>query len=102
MSTPTTHTFPTAAAHFGVAIRVLRAAIRAGRLPVPPVNNATATLPAEWVAAAEEALKTNPGALNRTEHQKTPAFARYPGTSAWRKYPARVREFNRHRAATAA
>ena len=31
--------------------------------------------------------------------QKVSAFARYEGTSAWRKYPNRVREYARFRAA---
>ena len=31
--------------------------------------------------------------------QKVPAFARYEGTSAWRKYPRRAREYARFRAA---
>ena len=31
--------------------------------------------------------------------QKVPPFARYEGTSAWRKYRRRVREYTRFRAA---
>ena len=31
--------------------------------------------------------------------QKVPAFARYEGTSAWRKYRRRVREYARFQAA---
>ena len=33
--------------------------------------------------------------------QKVPPFARYEGTSAWRKDRRRVREYNRFRAAAA-
>jgi hypothetical protein len=90
--------FPEAASRFGVTIRVLRRAIRAGRLPAPPHLTATASLPAEWFASAEAAIAASPKALSRSATQKTPAFARYEGTSAWRKYSNRVRDYARFRA----
>jgi excisionase family DNA binding protein len=93
--TDTTMGFPEAAARLGVPLRVLRRAIRAGRIPAPATNGATAHLSAEWLANAEKAVAESPDALNRSFEQKTPAFAHYPGTSAWRKYPARVREYAR-------
>jgi excisionase family DNA binding protein len=93
--TDTTMGFPEAAARLGVPLRVLRRAIRAGRIPAPATGGATAHLSAEWLASAEKAVAESPDALNRSFEQKTPAFAHYPGTSAWRKYPARVREYAR-------
>ena len=90
--------FPEAAGRFGVTIRVLRRAIRTGRLPAPPNLTATASLPAEWFASAEAAIAASPKALSRSTTQKTPAFARYEGTSAWRKYSTRVRDYARFRA----
>ncbi len=91
--------FPEAARQLGVSLWVLRQAIRAGKLPAPPQLNATAHLPADWLASVQAAVKETPGILNRSFTQKTPAFARYPGTSAWRKYRSRVREYARFRAA---
>jgi hypothetical protein len=90
--------FPEAARQFGVSINVLRRAIRAGKLPAPPQLNATATLPADWLANAKAAVAASPKALSRAAAQKTPAFARYEGTSAWRKYAVRVRDYYRFRA----
>ena len=90
--------FPEAARRFGVTIRVLRRAIRTGRLPAPPHLSATASLPADWFASAQAAVAASPKALSRGTTQKTPAFARYEGTSAWRKYSNRVREYARFRA----
>jgi hypothetical protein len=90
--------FPEAARRFGVPIRVLRRAILTGRLPAPPDLSATASLPAEWFASAQAAIAASPQAISRSSTQKTPAFARYEGTSAWRKYSNRVREYARFRA----
>jgi hypothetical protein len=98
MSETSTLSFPEAAHRFGVSIRVLRRAIRTGRLPAPPSLTATASLPAEWFASAQAAVAASPKALNRSATQKIPAFARYEGTSAWRKYPNRVRDYARFRA----
>jgi len=95
----TTMGFPEAAARLGVPLRVLRRAIRAGRIPAPADAGATAHLSAEWLASATQAVADSPDALNRRFDQKTPAFAHYPGTSAWRKYRARVREYARFRKA---
>jgi hypothetical protein len=87
--------FPEAARRLGVTIRVLRRAIRTGRLPAPPHLAATASLPAEWFASAQAAVAASPKALSRSTTQKVPAFARYEGTSVWRKYRNRVREYAR-------
>ncbi|MDE8348554.1 MAG: hypothetical protein POG74_03600 [Acidocella sp.] len=92
--TDTTINFPEAASRLGVALRVLRAAIRAGKIPAPAQNTATASLSAAWLASAAAAVKASPTALNRVSRQKVPAFARYEGTSAWRKYSRRVRDYN--------
>ncbi|MDT7952695.1 MAG: hypothetical protein RQ966_14425 [Acetobacteraceae bacterium] len=95
----TTLSFPVAARRLGVPVRVLRRAIRMGRIPVPAHVNALSQLSQEWLASAETAVAASPKALNVAE-QKVPAFARYEGTSAFRKYPNRVREFNAHKAKT--
>jgi hypothetical protein len=47
----------------------------------------------------DAALEKKPAALSRSLPQKVPAFARYDGTSAWRKYPVRVRQYAQYRAA---
>ena len=90
---------PDAARHFGVSVHTLRGAIRDGHIPAPPHLTATATLPAGWLASAEAALETNPQAFRAIVRQKVPPFARYEGTSAWRKYANRVREYSRFQAA---
>lgn len=86
---------PEAARRLGVPVRALRRAIRAGRIAAPPHLTATATLPAEWLATAQAAVEAQPGAFSAASRPKVPAFARYEGTSAWRKYPNRVREYAR-------
>jgi len=91
MTAKTTFGFPEAAARLGVSLRVLRHAIRAGKIPAPAENSAVARLSPEWLAGAQEAAEKNPAALNRAFTQKIPPFARYAGTSAWRKYAVRVR-----------
>ncbi len=100
--TATTFGLPEAARRLHIPVRVLRRAIRDGRLPAPGKLTATSTLTAEWLAGAEAAVAASPTALNRTFAQKVAPFARYPGTSAWRKYAKRVREYAHYRAATGA
>ncbi len=90
--------FPEAARRLGVPVRVLRRAIRAGRIPAPANGAATAALSAEWLASAQAAAAASPRALSRAAAQTVPAFARYEGTSAWHKYNNRVREYARFRA----
>jgi hypothetical protein len=85
--------FPEAASRLGVPISVLRRAIRAGRIPAPPDSSAVAHLSDEWVARVETAVQDTPDALSRRLKQRVPPFARYEGTSAWRKYASRVRDF---------
>jgi hypothetical protein len=48
-----------------------------------------------------DAAEASPNALSRATAQKVPPFARYKGTSAWRKYSRRVREHARFQAAAA-
>jgi hypothetical protein len=98
MSDTSTFGFPEAARRLGVPLRVLRKAIRTGRIPAPPDQSATASLPAAWLESAEAAAQASPNALNRSFSQKVPPFARYEGTSAWRKYTNRVREYARFQA----
>jgi hypothetical protein len=100
MTEPTALGFPEAAARLGVSLRVLRHAIRAGKIPAPAENTAVARLSPDWLASAQKAVETNPTALTRTFAQKVPPFARYQGTSAWRKYAVRVRAHARFHAAT--
>jgi hypothetical protein len=85
--------FPEAARRLGVPLRILRRAIRAGRIPAPPQTAATASLPAEWLAGVQQSVKASPNTLSRRSPQKVPPFARYKGTSAWRKYTNRVNEY---------
>ena len=96
MTESTTLGFPEAAARLGVSIRVLRAAIRAGRVPAPAQNGATARLTAAWLASVEAAA---PGALRSVVSQKVVPFARYEGTSCWRKYRTCVRDYYAFQAA---
>jgi len=91
--------FPEAARRLGVPVRVLRRAIRHGKLPKPPHVAATAILPAEWLANVQAAVAASPHALSRALPQKVPAFARYEGTSAWHRHRNRVRNFAHVRAA---
>jgi excisionase family DNA binding protein len=94
--------YPEAATRLGVSVGTLRRAIRAGRVPAPAQDGATATLTAAWLDEVKAAAKAQPGALSRAISLKAPPFAHYPGTSAWRKYRSRVREYYRFLAATAA
>jgi hypothetical protein len=91
--------FPEAAHKLGVSIGVLRRAIRNGKISPPPQVSATAALPAEWLQQAEKTINESPSALSRASKPKVPAFARYKGTSAWRKYAKRVREYAHFQAA---
>lgn len=102
MSDMPTLGLPEAARRFGVSVRVLREAIRAGRLPAPPRLTATVALSPEWLADAEAALEASPKVFSRASAQKVPAFARFEGTSAWRRYGKRAKEYARFHAAAAA
>jgi hypothetical protein len=99
--TEDTLSLPQAAHRLGVPLRVLRQAMRAGTIPAPAHVTATTALPAGWLKDAEAAIEASPHALRGTRRQKVPAFARYEGTSAWRKYTVRVREYAHFRAASA-
>jgi len=99
MSDASTIGFPEAALRLGVPLRVLRRAIRAGKLPGPPHLTATTPLSAEWLQSVQASAAASPKVFSRASQQKVPAFARYQGTSAWRKYPIRAREYARYRAA---
>jgi hypothetical protein len=91
--------FPEAARRLGVALWVLRRAIRTGRIPAPPQVGATASIPAAWLERVEAEVKEQPALLSRRFQQKVPAFARYEGTSAFRKYANKVREYAHFQAA---
>ena len=91
--------FPEAARRLGVTVRVLRQAIRAGKIAPPPRVSATAVLPAEWLAGVQAAVKAQPTTFAQTFKQKVPAFARYEGTSAWHKHRQKVRAYAWFRAA---
>ena len=97
-----TLTLPEAARHFGVSLRALRHAIRTGAIPAPQTMGATIALPAGWLTSVKAAIAATPHGFSWTLPQKVPAFARYQGTSAWRKYTNRVNEYTRFRAAMAA
>ncbi len=99
MSDTTQASLPDAARRLGVPVRVLRRAIRAGALPAPPGLTATSALPAAWLAEAQAAAEASPAVLHGMRNQPVQPFARYRGTSAWRKYRVRVREYQEFRAA---
>ena len=90
---------PEAARRLGVSVRTLRHAMRAGTIQTPANMTATTALSSEWLAGAQSAAEASPGILSSGRRQKVPAFARYQGTSAWRKYSHRVRQYARFRAA---
>ena len=93
--------FPEAARQLGVSLRVLRHAIRTGKIAAPAQNTATASLSAAWLAEAQKAVAAQP--LSRA--LKAPAaapFAHYEGTSCWRKYKDRVRDYYAYQAKKAA
>jgi len=94
--------FPEAARQLGVSIRVLRHAIRTGKIPAPAQNTATAPLTGAWLASVEEAVAADPKLLGSMLKQKTPPFARYSGTSAWVKYAVRVTDYARFKASVSA
>lgn len=100
MADAKTLNLPAAASRLGVSVRVLRRAIRVGNIPAPANLNAGSHLSQEWLASARSAVAASPKALHVTR-QTVPAFARYEGTSAFRKYPNRVREYNAHKASAA-
>jgi hypothetical protein len=98
MNDTTTFGLPEAANRLGVTVRVLRRAMRTGKIPAPPDLTATVSLSADWLAAAQAAAAASPKVLSRNSPQKVPPFARYKGTSAWHKYRVRVREYARFQA----
>jgi hypothetical protein len=93
---------PEAARHFDVSIRLLRDAIRAGRLPALPQLNATVSIQASWLAEADAAVAASPKIFSRAAAQKVPAFARFEGTSFFHKFRRRARAYAAHRAAARA
>jgi transcription elongation factor len=101
MTDTITFGLPDAARSLGVPIRVLRRAIRAGRIPAPAHLTATVSLSPEWLTSARAAAAASPNTLSRNPGQKTPAFARYKGTSAWHKYRVRVRGYANFKATQA-
>jgi hypothetical protein len=101
MTEPPTLGLLEAAAALGVPVRVLRHAIRLGRIPAPPGLTAVSGLSADWLERAREVVAASPTALHRTFARKVPPFARYEGTSCWRKHRHRAREYARFRAGMA-
>jgi hypothetical protein len=103
MTDTSTVGFAEAAARLGVTVRVLRRAIRAGRVPAPAAKvSAVTPLTTAWLEGVLAAADENPAVLTRETAQKVVPFARYPGTSAWRKYHTRVTDYYRFLAETAA
>ena len=52
--------FPEAARQLGVSLRVLRHAIRTGKIAAPAQNTATARLTGAWLAEASKAVAIQP------------------------------------------
>jgi hypothetical protein len=99
MSDISTMDFPGAASRLGVPVWVLRRAIRTGKIPAPAAVSAVAILSTAWLASVQAVMQDSPDVLNRRLPQRVPPFARYEGTSAWRKYASRVRDYAHFRAA---
>lgn len=99
MTSESTIGFAQAAKALGVSISTLRQAIRSGKLPAPGSSvTAVSALTPEWLASAKQAATASPKMFKDRKPQKVPAFARYKGTSAWRKFHRRVHAFNLARA----
>ena len=79
MTDTSTFGFPEAASRLGVSLRVLRHAIRAGKVPAPANQAATAKLTSAWFDSVLEAVNASPTALVRTPAYKVAPFARYVG-----------------------
>lgn len=92
MSDATPFGLPEAAHRLGMPLRNLRHAMRAGHVPTAGRPSATMRVTPAWLESARAAIAATPGAIGRKTSQKVAPFARYQGTSAWRKYPNRVRE----------
>ncbi len=101
MSDSITISLHEAAHQLDLPVRVLRRAIRSGAVTASGKLGATAPVPVEWLANVQTVIDSDPKAFRRGGVQKVPAFARYVGTSAWRKYANRVREYNHFRTHTA-
>jgi hypothetical protein len=86
--------FPAAARQLGVSLRVLRHAIRTGKIAAPAQNTATASLSGAWLAEAGKAAPFS----RALKPRRVQPFAHYEGTSAWRKYKDRVRDYNNYHA----
>ncbi len=100
MTSTSTLGFAQAAKSLGVSIRTLRRAIHDGKVPAPAGGvSATSALDAGWLNSVRRTASTTPGVFKHRDKQHVAAFARYEGTSAWRKYRRRVREYNAARAA---
>jgi hypothetical protein len=67
--------------------------MRTKKIPAPAKLTATTTLTAEWFSSVQATVEAQPKALGRNAPQKVPAFARYIGTSAWKKHTNRAREY---------
>ena len=74
-----------AAARLSVPLWVLRRSIFEGRVPAPPQNGALARLTAEWVQSVAAAAADPAKVLSRTRLQSVKPFARYEGTSVWKR-----------------
>jgi hypothetical protein len=99
MSDISTMDFLEAASRLGVPVWVLRRAIRTGKIPAQTALSAVATLSTEWLASVQAVMRDTPDVLSRRLPQRVPPFARYEGTSAWRKYARKVRDYAHFRAA---
>ncbi len=99
MSDTATIGLPEAARRLGITVRALRQAMRAGKVPAPAHLTATTPLTLEWLKSVYAAADARPDAFGQAVRQKVPAFARFEGTSAWRQYHNRAREYARFTAA---
>ena len=55
-------------------------------MPAPPQKGALAHVTAEWVQSVADAAAADPAkTLSRTRRQSVEPFARYKGTSVWKR-----------------
>ena len=100
MSTVFEPGLPDAARRLGVHPRILKHAIRTGKVSAPPQG--PGSVPDSWVAEAGPKVAAAAHALNGMSSRRVPEFARFEGTSAWQQFPRRARAYARFKAARAA
>lgn len=80
-------TLQQAAQQLGVSLRTLQRAVFEGRVPAPPQQGALTWVSPAWVGeVGQHVEKADENIFGRVHRQKVKPFARYEGTSAWKKH----------------